>query len=173
MNIEIQKKIQERRQKQTSTMKGQGSTEYIFMLAVALIIIVVAIAFALGIGGKATKSGGVKAELLGAEVSTVSGNTILSIATNLPLNLGSSISANVVGTTDDTATRVTVTGPYNVSGGYEYSFPLTNALDSGNTISGITITGSTGTISLIPASGTSIHVGSGTAPFTITDIESS
>ena len=170
MNTEIQKKIQERRQKQTSTMKGQGSTEYIFMLAVALIIIVVAIAFALGIGGKATKGGGVKAELLGAEVT---GNT-LSIATNLPLNIASGANVTVSGTASgDSFTASGTPSAYNVSGGYEYAITGTKALSSGNSISGMTITGTSGSlISLVPASGTSVPVGSGTAPFTISQIGS-
>ena len=173
MNTEIQKKIQERRQKQTSTMKGQGSTEYIFMLAVALIIIVVAIAFALGIGGKATKGGGVKAELLGAEVT---GNT-LSIATNLPLNIASGAIVTVSGTASgDSFTASGTPSAYNVSGGYEYAITgttATTALSSGNSISGMTITGTSGSlISLVPASGTSVPVGSGTAPFTISQIGS-
>jgi uncharacterized protein (UPF0333 family) len=150
-------------------MKGQGSTEYIFMLAVALIIIVVAIAFVLGVGGKATKGGGVKAELLGAEASTTSGNTILSIATNLPLTFGTSVAGNVVGAGNPGITGLS-SGPYNVSGGYEYVFNVSSAMNG--SISSITVSGATGTIFLIPASGTSVPVGSGTAPFTITQLGS-
>ena len=148
-------------------MKGQGSTEYIFMLAVALIIIVVAIAFALGIGGKATKGGGVKAELLGAEVT---GNT-LSIATNLPLSIASSAKVYI----DGSSTPYTVSPgtQYNVSGGYEYVLTGTSAISiPDNSISSMNITGTTGTILLLPASGTNVAVGTGTAPFTISQIGS-
>ena len=176
MNTEIQKKIQERRQKQTSTMKGQGSTEYIFMLAVALIIIVVAIAFALGIGGKATKGGGVKAELLGAEVT---GNT-LSIATNLPLNIASGANVTVSGTASGDFTTSRTPSAYNVSGGYEYRFNKIESIDkihtivAGNVITSLTVNGISGTkIILIPASGTSVTATTGVAPFTIVNIESS
>ena len=139
------------------------------MLAVALIIIVVAIAFVLGVGGKATKGGGVKAELLGAEASTTSGNTILSIATNLPLTFGTSVAGNVVGAGNPGITALS-SGPYNVSGGYEYVFSVNSAMSG--SISSITVTGATGTILLLPASGTSVPVESGTAPFAITSIGS-
>ena len=165
MNVEIQKKIQERK---TKSVKAQLSMEYMMILAVVGILIVLAISVILTFGGKASKGASLNAELLSAEASS---NT-LSIATNLPLNLisGQTVSINVSGIVYDTTPT-----QYNVSGGYEYSF-TTNAIGVGNTISSIRIPGtdtSTGSqILLLPATGTSVTVGSGTAPFAITSIGS-
>ena len=164
--------IQERKQKQTSIIKGQGSTEYIFMLAVALIIIVVAIAFVLGIGGKATKGATIHAELLSVEVLPGT----LSIATNLPISPATKGVLNVSGTLEGYYGIAS----YNVSGGYEYRFNKIESIDkihtivAGNVITSLTVNGISGTkIILIPASGTSVTATTGVAPFTIVNIESS
>ena len=174
MNVEIQKKIQERK---TKSVKAQSSMEYMMILAVVGIIIVLAIGVILTFGGKASKGASLNAELLSAEAS----NTTLSIATNLPLNLisGKTVSINGVSKTFNYTIPTTLT-QYNVSGGYEYSFTTTSAnaigVGVGNTISSIRIPGtdtSTGSqILLLPASGTSVPVESGTAPFAITSIGS-
>ncbi len=172
MNVEIQKKIQERK---TKSVKAQSSMEYMMILAVVGIIIVLAIGVILTFGGKASKGASLNAELLSAEAS----NTTLSIATNLPLNLisGKTVSINGVSKTFNYTIPTTLT-QYNVSGGYEYSFNTTsaNAIGVGKTISSIRIPGrdtSTGSqILLLPATGTSVTVGSGTAPFAITSIGS-
>lgn len=168
MNVEIQKKIQERK---TKSVKAQSSMEYMMILAVVGLIIVLAIGVILTFGGKASKGASLNAELLSAEASS----TTLSIATNLPLNLISGQTVSINGVSYTTPTTLT---QYNVSGGYEYSFTTTsaNAIGVGNTISSITIPGtdtSTGSqILLLPATGTSVTVGSGTAPFAITSIGS-
>ena len=174
MNIEIQKKIKERQnKKQRQTMKGQASTEYPMMMIIALILIALAFVVILAIGGKTAKSGTMQAELLSAEASTT-GNT-LSIATNLPLTLTGSITGNVIGPNLSSVTIDNVnSGPYNVSGGFEYVFSTgsTGSNLVGNSITGITITSGTKVISLVPASGKNVAVTSGTAPFTITNIGS-
>ena len=171
MNVEIQKKIQERK---TKSVKAQSSMEYMMILAVVGIIIVLAIGVILTFGGKASKGASLNAELLSAEASS---NT-LSIATNLPLNLISVQTVSINGVSYNTIP--TTLTQYNVSGGYEYSFTTTSAnaigVGVGNTISSIRIPGtdtSTGSqILLLPASGTSVPVESGTAPFAITSIGS-
>lgn len=169
MNTEIQKKVKERQnKKQKQSMKGQSSIEYPMMIAIALIIIAIAIVVILSVGGKTAKAGTIHAELLSAEVT----DGTLSIATNLPLSLSGSSAGTATGTTSPAINDPI--GPYNVSGGYEYTFSETaNALAPGDSITSISITGSSGTkISLVPASGTNVTVTSGTAPFTITNIGS-
>ena len=166
MNVEIQKKIQERK---TKSVKAQSSMEYMMILAVVGIIIVLAIGVILTFGGKASKGASLNAELLSAETS--SSNT-LSIATNLPLTIQSSSTIRVNGTVVGTVSNVI---QYSVSGGYEYSFTITsaNAISIPKSITSINMTSTSGSeILLLPATGTSVTVGSGTAPFAITSIGS-
>lgn len=174
MNIEIQKKIKERQnKKQKQSMKGQASTEYPMMMIIALILIALAFVVILAIGGKTAKSGTLHADLLSAKASSA-GNTF-SIATNLPIKLANSGQLNFSGTPESYNGIVS----YNVSGAIEYEFtgisPVINGYTAvpGNVITSLTVTGTSGTkILLLPASGTTITVRNGTAPFTITNLGS-
>ena len=187
MNTEIQKKVKERQnKKQKQSMKGQSSIEYPMMIAIALIVIAIAIVVILSVGGKTAKAGTIHAELLSAEVSGTGGNTILSIATNLPLKIGSSVNGNI---TYNQGIMVMgqepVAGNYNVTGGFEYEIELTGvgagttaSLTGGNPIgdqiTSMTITQTSGvTALLLPASGTSVTITGGKAPFVISNIGSS
>ena len=169
MNVEIQKKIQERK---TKSVKAQLSMEYMMILAVVGILIVLAISVILTFGGKASKGATINAELLSAKVSN--GNTTLSIATNLPLNLMSAGSLYIDSNT--TAFPYITLSNYNVSGGYEYVFKANSLTVGTSSITSIRIPGTSTTsgnpILLLPATGTSVTVGSGTAPFAITSIGS-
>ena len=154
-------------------VKGQGSTEYILILAGVLIVIIIALVFVFKIGGTATKSGGLQAELLAAEYIGKPGVWI-AIATNIPLPPAKPGSVNIYSGTDPKAENMLFTSNMTqVPGGYEY-----NLVDDEkgsvipSPITSIQYTDTAGAnVILLPASGTSITiVPDGTFPFTISQI---
>ncbi|MEM4115747.1 MAG: class III signal peptide-containing protein [Saccharolobus sp.] len=152
--------------KTNRNLKGQGSTEYILMLAGVLIVLVIALVFVFKTGGTAAKSGGLQAELLGAEyVGGASSNTI-AIATNIQLPAFSGATATV-GTVSGTIQP----SVYQVPGGYEYEIIASNSISS--PITSITYTDSqtNANVLILPASGTQVSiVPNGSFPFTISQI---
>ncbi|MEM3845994.1 MAG: hypothetical protein QXU98_09860 [Candidatus Parvarchaeota archaeon] len=155
-------------------LKGQGSTEYILMLAGAIIVAIVILVFVFKVGGTAAKSGGLQAQLLGAEIPASSLNS-LGIATNIQLPpYSSNLIVNGVSLNGGSSSGNTITlNQYQVSGGYEslITFEGVNSI-SANSISSITYTDTAGsTVVILPASGTNVSVvPDGSFPFTISQI---
>ncbi|MEM3860777.1 MAG: hypothetical protein QW478_15515 [Candidatus Micrarchaeaceae archaeon] len=152
-------------------LKGQGSTEYILMLAGAIIVAIVILVFVFKVGGTAAKSGGLQAELLGAEQYGTSANTIaIAVNEQLPGITSSGVVANVVAATGNSIPSGTITGVYNVSGGYEYLIAGTGT-GMPTSISSITYSTSSGQVLILPESGTPVSVvADGSYPFTISQI---
>ncbi|MEM3846357.1 MAG: hypothetical protein QXU98_11740 [Candidatus Parvarchaeota archaeon] len=155
-------------------LKGQGSTEYILMLAGAIIVAIVILVFVFKVGGTAAKSGGIQAQLLGAEIPASSTNT-LGIATNIQLPpYSSNLIVNGVTISGSNSGNSIALNQYQVSGGYESLITFGNTISTANAIAitSITYTDTAGgTVVVLPASGTNVSVvPNGSFPFTISQI---